>query len=113
MGDSPLPPIESTLLSSPVSLGKMSAPAQFMGTTATVVACDGGEVTVTLLPRRTRTWRPTHYEVIGSVVNPTTIKMFQCILLSSDLAHRRHSEAHTRCPFLYAKMFTSEVASEA
>ncbi|KAJ7691722.1 replication factor A protein 3 [Mycena rosella] len=59
-------------------------PIKFMGSTATVAAPDGGEVTVTLLPD-THMAPDAYYEVIGSVVNPTTIKMYQCIDMGTNL----------------------------
>ncbi|KAJ7109365.1 hypothetical protein C8R44DRAFT_802326 [Mycena epipterygia] len=49
----------------------------------TVQACDGGEVAVTLLQERLSA--DAYFEVIGSVVNATTIKMFRCINLGTDL----------------------------
>ncbi|KAJ6473558.1 hypothetical protein C8R47DRAFT_1144812 [Mycena vitilis] len=43
-------------------------PIKFMGTTATVAASDGGEITVTLLPD-THMAPDTYYEIIGSALN--------------------------------------------
>ncbi|KAJ7691702.1 cytochrome P450 [Mycena rosella] len=67
-----------------VELRKVTLVAQFMGSTATVAAPDGEEVTVTLLPD-THMAPDAYYEVIGSVVNPTTIKMYQCIDMGTNL----------------------------
>ncbi|KAJ7741458.1 hypothetical protein DFH07DRAFT_751132 [Mycena maculata] len=55
-----------------------------MGSKATVEASDGGEVTVTLLPD-THMASDTYYEVLGSVTNPTTIKMYHCIPMGTNL----------------------------
>ncbi|KAJ7940650.1 replication factor A protein 3 [Mycena leptocephala] len=49
----------------------------------TVQACDGGEVTVTLLSDQLSP--DEYFEVIGSVTNATTIKMFRCMDLGNDL----------------------------
>ncbi|KAJ6595679.1 replication factor A protein 3 [Mycena vulgaris] len=59
-------------------------PIKFMGSTATVAAPDGGEVTITLLPD-THMAPDTYYDVIGNVVNPTTIKMYKCIPMGTKL----------------------------
>lgn len=85
-----------------------------MGSTATVVACDGGEVTVTLLPN-THMAPDNYYEVIGSVVNPTTIKLFQCIPLGSDLDMKLIDDTVKLIhdPRFFSKMFTSEGTPEA
>ncbi|KAJ7774627.1 hypothetical protein DFH07DRAFT_952337 [Mycena maculata] len=47
----------------------------------TVQACDGGEIMVTLQPDRLTT--DTYFEVVGSVVNANTIKMFKSIPLGN------------------------------
>ncbi|KAJ7128218.1 replication factor A protein 3 [Mycena crocata] len=59
-------------------------PLKFMGETATVAASDGGEVTVTLRSN-THMAPGEYYEVIGSVVNPTTIKMYGCLAMGPSL----------------------------
>ncbi|KAJ7634713.1 hypothetical protein FB45DRAFT_743316 [Roridomyces roridus] len=55
-----------------------------MGTTATVLTCDGGEITITLLPD-THMAPGEYYEVHGTVANPTTIKMNHCISMGTAL----------------------------
>ncbi|KAF7334459.1 hypothetical protein MVEN_02275400 [Mycena venus] len=59
-------------------------PIKFMGSYATVTASDGGEIMVTLLPD-THMAPDTYYEVIGSVVNSTTLKMRHCIPMGTNL----------------------------
>ncbi|KAJ6547552.1 hypothetical protein B0H19DRAFT_953877 [Mycena capillaripes] len=49
----------------------------------TVLACDGGEVTVTLLSDQLSP--DAYFEVIGTVLNPTTIKMHRNVNLGNDL----------------------------
>ncbi|KAJ6484311.1 hypothetical protein DFH09DRAFT_864616, partial [Mycena vulgaris] len=51
---------------------------------ATVAASDGGEITVTLLPDAHMA-PDTYYEVIGSVVNSTKLKVRHCIPMGTDL----------------------------
>ncbi|KAJ7709916.1 hypothetical protein B0H17DRAFT_1029785 [Mycena rosella] len=48
-----------------------------------VQACDGGEVTVTLLPEALSP--DAYFEVIGSVLDGTTIKMFRSVNLGIDI----------------------------
>ncbi|KAJ7185517.1 replication factor A protein 3 [Mycena filopes] len=59
-------------------------PLQFMGESATVQASDGGQVTIKLLPD-THMAPDTFYEVIGSVSDPTTIKMYHYIPMGNAL----------------------------
>ncbi|KAJ7485515.1 replication factor A protein 3 [Mycena latifolia] len=84
-------------------------PLKFMGSTATVTACDGGEVTVTLLPD-THMASDTYYDVIGSVVAPTTIKMYQCIPMGTNIDMKLVDDTVKLMhdPRFYAKMFSSE-----
>ncbi|KAJ7472289.1 replication factor A protein 3 [Mycena galericulata] len=81
-------------------------PVKFMGKTATVVASDGGEVTVTLLPD-THMAPDTYYEVLGSVVDPTTIKMYQCTPMGTDLDMKLVDDTVKLIhdPRFYSKMF--------
>ncbi|KAJ7058259.1 hypothetical protein C8F01DRAFT_313214 [Mycena amicta] len=75
-------------------------PVKFNGSTASVAASDGGQVTITLLPVResihwscrvglpaqdTHMQPDSYYEVLGSVVNPTTVKMLQCMSLGTTI----------------------------
>ncbi|KAJ7640882.1 hypothetical protein DFH06DRAFT_1301868 [Mycena polygramma] len=82
---------------------------QFMGTTATVAASDGGEVTVTLLPD-THMASDTYYEIIGSALNSTTIKMYHCIPMGANLDMKLVDDTINLMhdPRFYTKMFTSE-----
>ncbi|KAJ7819547.1 hypothetical protein B0H14DRAFT_2372494, partial [Mycena olivaceomarginata] len=59
-------------------------PIKFMGLYATVATSDGGEITVTFLPD-THMAPDTYYEVIGSVVNSTKLKMRHFIPMGPDL----------------------------
>ncbi|KAJ7049450.1 replication factor A protein 3 [Mycena amicta] len=56
----------------------------FNGSTASVAASDGGQVTITLLPD-THMQPDSYYEVLGSVVNATTVKMLQCMSLGTTI----------------------------
>jgi len=58
-------------------------PIKLTANSWTVQACDGGEVTVTLFPEQLST--DSYFEVIGNVVNGTTIKMFKGTNLGSDI----------------------------
>jgi len=58
-------------------------PVKFMGDTATVAASDEGEVTVTLRSD-THMAPDKFYEIIGNVVNSTTIKTYRCTLMGTD-----------------------------
>ncbi|KAJ7211385.1 replication factor A protein 3, partial [Mycena pura] len=57
---------------------------QFMGDNATVAASDEGEVTVTLRSD-THMAPDTFYEVLGIVVNPTTIKTYRCTSMGTNI----------------------------
>ncbi|KAJ7266909.1 replication factor A protein 3 [Mycena haematopus] len=83
-------------------------PIKFNGSSATVAASDGGEVTVTLLPD-THMAPDTYYEVIGSVINPTSIKMYHCISMGPDLDMKLVDDTIklTHDPRFYTKMFYS------
>jgi len=59
-------------------------PIKFMGDSATVAASDGGEVTVTLRSD-THMAPDTFYEVLGMVVNPTTIKTYRCTSMGTNI----------------------------
>ncbi|KAF7344537.1 hypothetical protein MSAN_01935600 [Mycena sanguinolenta] len=59
-------------------------PIKFNGSSATVAVSDGGEVTVTLLPD-THMAPDTYYEVIGSVIDPTSLRMYHCICMGRAL----------------------------
>ncbi|KAJ7792392.1 hypothetical protein B0H14DRAFT_2931290, partial [Mycena olivaceomarginata] len=59
-------------------------PITFNGSSATVAASDGGQVTVTLLPD-THMAPDTYYEVIGSVVNSTTVRMYHYVPMGPNL----------------------------
>ncbi|KAK7044619.1 replication factor A protein 3, partial [Favolaschia claudopus] len=59
-------------------------PIRSNGSSATTMTSDGGHITVTLLPD-THMAPNTYYEVIGSVFNPTTIKLLHCITMSPNL----------------------------
>ncbi|KAJ7461849.1 replication factor A protein 3 [Mycena galericulata] len=81
-------------------------PVKFVGNTVTVVASDGGEVTVTLLPNVNM--EPEMYcEVVGSVVDPTTIKVYKCIPMGSDLDMKLVDDTVKLIhdPRFYSKMF--------
>ncbi|KAJ6496667.1 replication factor A protein 3 [Mycena vitilis] len=58
-------------------------PIKLTAASWTVQACDGGEVTVTLLSDKLSA--DAYYEVVGNVVDKTTIKMFKSIPLGNDL----------------------------
>ncbi|KAJ7738887.1 hypothetical protein B0H14DRAFT_3515929 [Mycena olivaceomarginata] len=62
-------------------------PITFNGSSATVAASDGGQVTVTLLPpsQDTHMAPDTYYEVIGSVVNSTTVRMYHYVPMGPNL----------------------------
>ncbi|KAF8190361.1 replication factor A protein 3 [Mycena galopus ATCC 62051] len=83
-------------------------PIKFNGSSATVAASDGGEVTVTLLPD-THMVADTYYEVIGSVVNSTTLKMYHCISMGSALDMKLVDDTIRLIhdPRFYTKMFSS------
>ncbi|KAJ6588798.1 replication factor A protein 3 [Mycena capillaripes] len=83
-------------------------PIQFMGTSATVAASDGGQVTVTLLPD-THMAPDTFYEVIGSTMNATTIKMYHCIPMGTDLNMKLVDDTIKLIhdPRFYTKMFST------
>ncbi|KAF9010191.1 replication factor A protein 3 [Cyathus striatus] len=56
---------------------------RFSADTATVLACDGGEVIVHL-PRDSPAL-DTFVEVVGNVLDATTIKMLSCINMGQDI----------------------------
>ncbi|KAJ6541117.1 replication factor A protein 3 [Mycena sp. CBHHK59/15] len=84
-------------------------PVKFMGATATVVASDGGEVTIMLMPD-THMSADTYWEVIGSVVNATTLRVQQAIKMGSDLDMKLVDDTINLIhdPRFYTKMFMPE-----
>nr|GAT50554.1 predicted protein [Mycena chlorophos] len=59
-------------------------PAKFNGSTAAVTTADGGQVTISLLPN-THMAPNSYYEVLGQVVNATTLKTLQVTELGTNI----------------------------
>ncbi|KAJ6596882.1 replication factor A protein 3 [Mycena vulgaris] len=81
-------------------------PTKLTATGWTVQACDGGEVTVTLLPEMISP--NAYFEVIGNVVDSTTIKMFRSVNIGTDIDMTLVNDAITLMhdPRFYEKIFT-------
>ncbi|KJA25649.1 hypothetical protein HYPSUDRAFT_134608 [Hypholoma sublateritium FD-334 SS-4] len=75
------------------------------GERITVEASDGGQVTVNLAPNADVL--DTFIEVVGRVINPTTVQMLACVNLGSDLDLKLVNDTVELIhdPRFYSKMF--------
>ncbi|KAJ6584283.1 replication factor A protein 3 [Mycena sp. CBHHK59/15] len=104
--------VNSALL--PRFLGKsvrlVCRPAKFSGSTVTVVASDGGEVTIMLTPECTQMTSDSYWEVLGSVVNATSVRIHQAIKMGPDLDMKLVDDTIKLIhdPRFFTKMFMPE-----